>query len=692
MAAAAPTAATSGRHPTLSDDDLYLWRTRLRAGLAYRARYEPLWEECLAFAEGNQWVAYAGRANRQLVTIANPTRIERVTNDELTQFRLTLLGELNLDDDRPQALFRQADAPTEDYAEEANDALSYGWDEEWLGDQVLLDARRTVIDVGTCPIRCRWDRDYGPYLPDEQPFLNGQLVDKKQAFAAIDQGQNVQLQRIRQGRIVWEAGTPFNTITPPKVHREQLFRWEAWVSVHDLQELKEQYPHAAGELTADPIRSVAKVTSSDQQGGGSGSGGYDESNEGSLDKQCFLYTCYERPSRKHPEGRVILLGSSRMVPLETRPRLDYRGPDGQYRSGVHYLHAIRLTDRFWSRGFMELGLSPQRVINRRLTQINETIDRGQAKVYLEKGALERMPGGEPAAIVWMKPGKPRPTFDSGIQPGPWLQQNIDANRQNLERAVLPDVSLGQNPTGVVTYSQLALLRETATRRLEAMLAEQRGVIVELCEDSACDIKRYWGRDKLVQVGGVEGGLRAFTFDASAWPDYTKFSFAKGSALPRSQGAQLKLIEDLWAAALNSGLVPANPAPWLTWLYGSQQAGKPLDLPLPPTDDQQDKAQYENEMLVDLQPPVVDYFDNHQLHIAEHRIIQVQARLAGRQDVMQLVEQHVQEHLLAAQENAQLAPPVPPLPMAAPPGGGAPPSAPAPAVPPGPLPGAPGPPQ
>ena len=630
-----------------SDQDVALWRSRIASGLKARSRLEPLWEECLAFAKGHQWVQYAGRHNRQLISMPNPRGIERATNDELTQYRLTLLGELELDDDRPQALFRQGEAPYEDYAEMANDAISYGWDEQWQGETVLRDARTVVIDVGTCPLRCYWDGDYGDYLPQEQPFVNGQMVSSQDAYHALDQGGQVSPQQVREGRICWHAGTPFNVVVPPNVHREHLFRWVVWVEVLDLGEMKARWPRAAEQLVADAVRDVARVSSTERARGLEGVGWPDTSIEGPGapgDRQAFLYSCYENPSAKYPQGRVTLLGTKRMVPLESRESLDYRAPDGQFRSGIHFLHGIRVSDRFWSRGFMELGLSPQRTINRRITQINQTIDRAQPKVYVEEGSMAKPPEGIVLEQIDLRKGAPRPVIDPGMGPGPWMQQNIDANRTNLERAVLPDVSLGQNPPSVTTYSQLALLREQATRRLESLLGQHRETIAALCEDSVCDIRRYWGPQKLIQVAGTEGVLRAQVFNASEWPDYTKFTFATGSALPRSQGAQLQLIQDVFSAAVTAGVTMGNPGGWISWFHDSLQAGKTLDLPIPPGDPDQRKAQYENQLMMSGQAAQVDYFDNAMTHVPEHRLMQMEARMTNQPQLYSLVEQHIQQHL------------------------------------------------
>jgi hypothetical protein len=662
------------------DSEVQAWKQRITSGLADRKKHEPVWMECLAFSQGNQWVRYAGQYNRRLVTLPNPRNIDRYTIDELTQYRLVLLGELLVDDDRPQALFRQEDAPTADYAEQANDAFTYGWDEEWLGGETLAEAKRTMIDLGTAPIRCRFDPTVGDDA-GERPFVDGRLVSTEQAMEAHRQGARVELRNVKTGRIVWEAGTPFNMVVPPKFPREDKFPWEVWVSIHPLEDLRDQYPGRASELYPDPVESVAKLSQPGDMEAGHPQDS--DSETGSADGHCFLYTCYERPSARRPEGRVVVLATGRMVALEARDRLPYRGPDGRYRSGIHYLHAIRLTDRFWSRGFVELGLSPARALNKRMTQIEQTIDKGQAKVYLETGSLKRMPEGYPMEVVWLEPGKPKPVIDQGAPPGPWLRDNIELQRENLARVLIPEVALGENPTNVDTYSALALLHEQAKRRLDPIIQQNRGVVVHLSEDAAWDIKHYWGPEKLVAIGGTEGQLRSSRFNASAWPDYTKFMFAKGAAQPRTQGAQLKLVEQLWAAAVDSQAVHADPVAWMTWLYQSTQAGKPLDLPVPPVDAQRAKAQYENDLLAQGMPPqeaisLVDYFDQHELHVMEHRQVQAHARAMGRVDVFVACEAHVKEHerqaLLNAMQSMRQAPPQPPMPA----GNGGQPGQPAPA--------------
>jgi len=225
---------------------------------------------------------------------------------------------------------------------------------------------------------------------------------------------------------------------------------------------------------------------------------------------------------------------------------------------------------------------------------------------------------------------------------------IRARREDLARAVMPEAAMGENPTNVTTYSQLALLHSQAAKRLAAIVRQNQRTIVSLTEDSIWDIKTKWGPEKQILISGDLDTIQAMVFNASEWPDYYKIGFATGPALPKGQDAQIKLIEDQWNAAIQSGAaVQAAPA-WLKWRKDSMEAGKMLELPVPPVDAQVEKANYENEIIFKQPDPqfavsLVDYFDNHQMHIVIARSLQSQVRLMGREDVFVALEAHVKEH-------------------------------------------------
>jgi hypothetical protein len=120
-----------------------------------------------------------------------------------------------------------------------------------------------------------------------------------------------------------------------------------------------------------------------------------------------------------------------------------------------------------------------------------------------------------------------------------------------------------------------------------------------------------------------------------------------------------MVEDIWNAAITSGAVQSNPPAFLAWFKESLESGEPRDLPeTDQSDHQSDKAELENHMLMQGELAPVAYYDRIDIHIPIHRFVQDQAMMAGDEQTWQVVEQHVQLHLQAAQQNAAQLPPAP----------------------------------
>lgn len=641
----------------LKEDDAKKIRQQIRDGWNdRRKRMDPLWQECLAFAEGKHHLKQIDRnGRRQLVLPPLRPGELRYAVDELSKYRQTLLGEMSLGDDRPQIMFRQEDQQDQDIADQGDDLLAYGWEAEWNGEEALEDVKRFLIDTGTSATRCRWDPTAGavrirvPVGPDGAPQLDPALVSTLAETGQMPDGSLPKFKTVHEGRIRWEAGSGFNLIVPPGVKRERDFPWECWVSATAVGKLVEQYPKAKG-IKPDELADVNQLTNT---------AGTNEAQPGKLSDHILVFTYYQRSTAKYGKGRTIVLAGQRMQVLDVQEQLPYEAPDGTWRSGIHYFHYIRLSDRFWSKGMVESALDPCRAIDKRRAQSLMIGDRSMPKVYAAKGSITKMPQGVPLEVVWTDPQKPKPVIDNGPGVPTWIQADIEALREDLARSVgVQDVTRGENPTGANTYSAVALLAEQDRRSLDPIVKSFQKVVCHLVEDSLYSIRQYWPAEKQISVAGPDGTLRAFTFQKSDLPDLMKVTIAEDDAKPRSQAAMLKMVDDIATYSVNS----RQPLP-VDWVLRSYKSGQPVDLPPAPTNAQVEKAQYENQLLVEGQPVTVDYFDNHALHVAEHRQVQVQARLSGRQDIWDAVEQHVQEHLAASAQNAQLVQPPPTLPPA-----------------------------
>jgi hypothetical protein len=143
------------------------WKDRADQARKARRPFEGQWMTSQAFAAGKQWVVYQPREHRVL---EDPKRKRQgrsmQTANMLTQYLWTAIGKLAADDFRPQLLFTLRRTERRVYAKQANLAFGWGWDEEWQGDEILLDILHTLAVFGTGAIRCRYDRNRGAMIGD----------------------------------------------------------------------------------------------------------------------------------------------------------------------------------------------------------------------------------------------------------------------------------------------------------------------------------------------------------------------------------------------------------------------------------------------------------------------------------------------------------------------------------------------
>jgi hypothetical protein len=632
---------------------------------SYRKRFEPTWKQNLAMAAGQHWLEI-NRYNRALQLPDEYQDKELYTADVITEYRQTALGEIGGDDDRPELLLAKQDVPSEDYTKQINRALRFGWDHEWDGDQALEEADRLCIDLGTSAIRCRFDPDTGPSM-GEYPHVNGQpVLDPEQQTKLLGNGPNpdVQMKQIQQGKICWEPGSAFNFLVPPGVPHERYFPWECWVRPVLLSDVKAEYGEPAADLTEDG--DIGSLLGEESVGGGDWSStSPGNSGAGRLHGYIWLFTYYVRPSKQNPQGQVITLGSNQMKLLKVDQRLPYQGPNGEWRSGIVYFHWWRVSGRFWSRGLMDVMKDIQRGINRRRTQSGEIVDRGMPFWFVEKDSnVINDANGKPMGFAELGAQERQPVPHPGIGPGTWMQADVEAMREDLAHATgIHGIRIGEAALKSKTYGELALENENDQTKRSTILAGRQRSIFRLVEDSVYDIGLYWGPQKRIALAGDNDLVDVEVFDATKVPAFFIVRAPKGVPKPRSQAAELKKVEDVAQFSVQA----RTPVP-VKWLLESLDAGQALPLPEAPTDAQAELVAMENHMLLQGVPQKVDYSDIPATHIPGHRGAQIQARLQGRVDLVDGIEQHIQDHMHMAALVADSLPQAPPVPPPEPPGG------------------------
>jgi hypothetical protein len=651
------------------DRTLQIWKRRRDTAAKHRRQFEGQWMQSQAFASGKQWVEYRPRVHRVL-TAPLPEGRTRQTSDVLSRYVWTVIGELAAADFRPQFLFsREQDDVAQDVSDLVNDAMAFGWDHEWRGDQRVHELLLKLAVYGTAAIRCRFDKTKGPIIGrdvlhvDDRPILDRdqELHHRAEAFAT---GRPVDSRVLREGRVVWETIGPFGLLPPPGVEYPDEFPWEIIVRPVGLDELRRTYGSAAAGLKAARMEALDGVRAA----------GDDERGRQAalLEDQTLLYTGYKRPDSEHPDGQTVVFTEQRL--LDDVPSLPY--PDSGARpasTGITYFSYWPVAGRFWGRAFVEPGIGPQRIRNKRLTQNDEIIDRSLPKVYVRRGSKVKAPTGLPLEVIEVDQ-EDAPTMDRGAGPGEWMWKDIAQQDTDLEKTLgVNPVTLGQQPSGTPTYSALTLLKEQDRKKIGPVEDRLALGLIDVACDSL-EAMRNWPQRKLLMIEGENEKLKVLEFTGSQIPTLYLAAPAKGEAGPHSPAAELAKVNEVWAARLALG--PPNFR-WLTWYVESLTAGKMLDIP---DDDQAatehvHKAALENVAMSHTGQPVpVAPYDNHELHVAEHVEEQVQqGTLAAAGDpaadqAVQAIELHKQMHLQAVQQQAAVAGPAPPpaLPAAGPP--------------------------
>src|SRR6266540_1737906 len=629
-------------------------RQKINQAREARKRFEPGWQLSMSFAAGEQWTGYdKGRRIVRSLTELDPKRYPRAedlyTADFINEYRQTLLGELGSDDDRPELLLQQEDEWAEKYQEQLNHALAYGWDFEFDADAALAEADRLCIDLGVSAIRCRWDPTQGPAAEENVPFLGGKPIPRSQAIGMLapTEGEaplpnpGITMGDVQQGRICLEPLSAFQLLVPAGVTHERHFPWEAVIAPTLLSKVKEEYGATAEELRADEDISSSLGTVSPTQ-----------SQQG-LKGFVWLILFYERPSAQHPKGRVFHFAGNGLKFLRLDDKLPYQGPDLSYRSGITYLHYQRVTGRFWSRGLVDSLKDAQRAHNRTRTDQRAIIKGGLPYVLVPEGTeFKRKRTSAPLEIVTYVPGQGAPQPVSGIAPGAWMQAEVEQSREDAQHAAgIRPQSLGDAPSNVPNYAYLALLKESDTTKRQPTMRERKRAIADVVENVVSDMRNYWGHAKQVLIAGEENRVDAEVFDATKIPPFFIVHIPKGAAKPRSQGAELQKVSDIWAAAQVAGLVQQNPEGWLRWYTESLEHGQAEDLPESFGDDQAEKAELENHKLFMGEQIEPAYYDPPEVHVPIHRTAQIDAEQSGELATWQLIEEHIQLHKQIADENA-----------------------------------------
>jgi hypothetical protein len=631
-----------GEGPEDEQKILQDWVDFVEEAEEHRKQFLPQVKMNRKFAAGKQHLNISTRDGR-VVDVKERNGIKMVTADILTPYVQTVIGRMGGNDIRPNFIASVEGEQALQASEHMNLAFGWGWDNEWRGDDILLKVWRHLVIDGTCALRCKFDKNFGNVIGDV-PYKNGKMIYDKDEQVKVraetfSKGEKLETRKAREGKIVWELLTIEQLLPPPGFDDPDDFPREAVVRPMLIKDLKSKYGDKAEKIEEDEIEDTAALTAGLGHGDQSGA---------KLKGRALVYTGYRRPCAGYPDGQVVIF--TKDVLLENRKHLPYsdevRGPT----TGLHYFRWQIIPGRFQGRAFIEGGLGPQMIRNKRLTQIDAIIDRGMPFVLIEEQSLARRKSGAPMEYVEIRPGAPIPKVENGVPPGAWMLQDVKLQEENAERAMgLSSVTMGQPPQGVSAYSAMALLTENNNIKLDAVAQDVSGTVKKLSWDTM-EAMRNWLPNKKMDISGPENQVQSLLFNSKLIPGRFLVKMPRVGSMPRSQAAELQKINDIWAAS--AGKLP------LEWYVNSLNAGKAQDLPVSLGDQQLHKAEMENILMQELKQPIpVSDSDDHMKHVESHRTAQIPWKtLADMGDpnasqVYSILEAHIQEHSQTAENVA-----------------------------------------
>jgi hypothetical protein len=278
---------------------------------------------------------------------------------------------------------------------------------------------------------------------------------------------------------------------------------------------------------------------------------------------------------------------------------------------------------------------------------------GLGRVFAYKGTITSVnkPKGGVFENVEILPGHDFPKETQGVPPGEWLQAEVAQNDNDLDRVGPARGVARAGARRRLAYSAFALLAEQDDRRVgpgaqahpararearEGLRRRHAHVLAAGQAIVTCRRRRPRRPARLVPVRLVAAPVDVYV------------KVGKGAPLPQSQAAEAQKIFDVFDRGISSGQVQP-----IDWLYDSLQAGKMLPLPKKEPQMQLDSADLENNLMAHGTPVQVRPYDDDELHVQRHRLVQeALSMVPGMEQIVAIVEQHIQEHLQNAQAKQQ----------------------------------------
>lgn len=620
-----------------------------------------LWKENISFIEGMQWIRVRESAMLNVQGISR-NRI-RIADNRLLDHARRLHARLDQVSYSPTAIADSLDDGDRQAARAAQATL------RWFDRRkhVRKERRKVnwwIVVCGQAYVEAFFDPQGGPLVevpetgPDGQPVMepaldqSGNIVTEPVLDPVT--GAETGTQPVMQPRLIkTPAGdVDFLVRSPFAIRRDPRFQdWRKlrWIFVEEtasreevvdrfgdlIPELEKLLPQAQYQTVPWMPELVPETT--DMMGL--------PKHRAPVTDVVTLRRYYERPSKKHPEGRFVIYAGSTVLykgPSPT-PDRDFPVVPFSYLGRPWYLEGKSAVDA---------AKALQRLYNRILSRMAEHLVRlpaGWLLVPVTSGIPKRSFTNETGSVIRYVPGGGKPEFVFPPFGGlAWYDRFMVRLEGSMEeRMALPPATRGQLPKGARAAKTVELLQEAADAIQAPVLndiADSWGIFYE---KTLLFVNKHFTVDRIVEIVGADKRSAAIEFKGENlprdWHDRIAVKVEAGESLPSSKMMRIEFILTL---AKEHGFFGAPGAPD----YAKRLAeALDIDAGFMKQDNDLDVsiADEENIKLLQGDDTVhVREWDDHLTHLRVHLQMMKRLVISGKEDDANKIFPHLQEHQTA----------------------------------------------
>jgi len=362
---------------------------------------------------------------------------------------------------------------------------------------------------------------------------------------------------------------------------------------------------------------------------------------------------WENPSKDYPEGRLLIVAGD--VLLYQADKLPYRcGKDGVPSIPLVKQVAIKAAGRFFGKSVIERIIPVQRQYNNVINRSSEYLNRSSVGILVvEEGSIANMEdieefGFEPGMTVIKRKGFEAPKFlDYANLPTEFSREREWCIQEFIRISGVSEISRDSNiPAGTGSGVALNILKEQDDTRMSLPAESVRKAVMQVGEQWLRFLKQFAQGPRLLRYVGDDNVVQMMDWQAS---DITSddIEIENENELTRTPAQREQMVKDFLQYGLFNEPDTKVPSP--------RMRSKILEMfnmgTFEDAFDIEDlfikNAQRENMEAEKGKPPVVEPFDDHDLHTAEHikyRLSTDYLKLKEQSpEVAQAFDMHIMEH-------------------------------------------------